>query len=120
MTPLIAFYRIPPLIIGLFFLVLGYSVIKNNPNGLLNRLLALVCLGGTLWLVSMFLMYLLSDHLAIMKMLPKIVFTGVTFIAIFYAHFTSKFLELKNKVFVILSYSFGVLSILLIMFTQKI
>ena len=112
--------RLPQLPIGIFFLFLGALVIKHGPKQLLNRLLALICLGGTFWLASLFLMTVPWDLGGIKQYLSKIVYTGATMITVFYVHFTSSMLKLRNKNFLKTTYVLGVFFLILIIFTEKI
>jgi len=106
-------YQLPPFIVGTFLIVLGYIIIKNNPKGILNILLSFVCVGGTLWLYSIFFIYIFAKYSNVAIFLTKTCYAGVTLIAVPYLHFTSKFLNIKNKAFLIFAYVTGFLFVLI-------
>ncbi len=120
MTPIDYFYKGLPLAVGTFALTLGVIAIKYSAKRLLSRLLALICLGGVLWLYPAFIMYIFPKQPLVVIWSSKVVYIGVTFIVVFYAHFTSKFLGLKNRLFLIIVYSLGIIFILMSVFTNNI
>ncbi len=114
------FYRGSPFIVGTFLFCLAIFIIKSNPRRLLNWLLSLVCFGGVVWLYSCFLLYTLPAYITTILLLSKFAYLGVTLIAIFYVHFTSKFLDIKNRIFLVLTYTLGLMFIVATMWSDSI
>jgi len=111
-------YSLPPLISSILFLLIGGFCFLKNRKSLVNFTFALLCLATFWWQFSWFILFnTTSESLAVY--IVKIGYTGIIFIPIVFFHFFVSFLKAKkDKWLVFLSYSLGLIFVLLLWTTN--
>jgi len=114
----ISIYALPPILVSLFLLGLVYIILRHSPKRALNIVLSLVCIGGSIWLSCIGLIYIFAENKFLIDFFAKMVHVGSTFIIFFYFYFTHSFLKIKNKIPIICSGIIATIFIILFLTTN--
>ena len=115
-------YSIPPLICAILIFFTGSFVLSRNPKQRLNQVFFLLCGTATLWLSFYGISFSIPEsNIEFIKIMYRIDYCGVNFIAIVYFHYVLTFLQLKHfKWWNIFNYVYGFFICVLIWGTDLI
>ena len=108
-------YSILPLVSSISCFLLGSILFLKRKGSHANIIFSLECLSIALWFIGYALMYS-SPSAKVALQYTKIVYLGVIFIPIFFYHFVSVYLNIKERQFII--YSIGVVFVAFLLGTD--
>lgn len=110
-------YSIPQLISSIIPLILVYFVLKNKRN-LSSISFSLMCIGGSTWLFSLFVMYNIKVYnVSLFNLLNKICYVGVTLIPMMNYRFVTSLLKIRSRIIYYI-YGLAILFIIIDIFTN--
>jgi len=108
-------YSILPLVSSIACFLLGLTLFLKRKGSRANIIFSLECLSITLWFIGYAFMYS-SPSAEVALKYTKVVYLGVIFIPIFFYHFVSVFLSIKERQFII--YSIGIVFVAFLLGTD--